>query len=125
MRRHVRIARSADAVWDRIGDPARVAEWFGGLESASVDGDTRVVVTGAGVPMAEEIVTNDPIQRRFQYRIRAPMFRDHLSTLDVIDLGDHTSLVVYAADADPATMALVIAGAAGAALENLKLQMEA
>ena len=40
--------------------------------------------------MPEEIVTNDPIQRRFQYRITAPMFRDHLGTIDVIDLGDGT-----------------------------------
>ena len=48
------------------------------------------------------------------------MFREHLSTLDVIDLGDGTSLVVYSADADPSTMALVIAGAAGNALEHLR-----
>ena len=53
-----------------------------------------------------------------------PMFREHLSTLDVLDLGDGTSLVVYAADANPSTMALVIAGAAGSALEHLKDMME-
>ena len=56
--------------------------------------------------------------------ITGPIFREHLSTLDVLDLGDGTSLVVYAADADPATMALVIAGAAGNALEHLRDLME-
>jgi len=78
----------------------------------------------SGLPMPEEILTNDPLQRRFQYRITAPMIREHLSTLDVLDLGDGTSLVVYSADADPATMALVIAGAAGNALEHLRDLME-
>jgi hypothetical protein len=75
--------------------------------------------------MPEEIVTNDSILRRFQYRITTPMFKEHLSTIDVIDLGDGTSLVIYAADADPGTMALIIAGAAGSALLELRDRLEA
>lgn len=120
----MRIACSADDVWAWIGDAARIAEWFPGIDAATVDGTTRTIVTGAGIAMPEEIVTNDPLQRRFQYRITAPMFREHLSTIDVLDLGDGTSLVVYAADAIPSTMALVIAGAAGDALEHLRTIME-
>ena len=124
MRRQVRIACPPDEVWAIVGDPARIQEWFPGIESSTVDGTTRVIVTGSGLPMPEEIVTNDPLQRRFQYRITAPMLREHLSTLDVLDLDDGTSLVVYSADADPSTMALVIAGAAGNALEHLRTMME-
>ena len=124
VRRSVRIDRPADEVWALVGDPARIAEWFPGIVSATVDGTTRVVTTGAGIPMPEEIVTNDALQRRFQYRITAPIVREHLSTLDVHDLGDGTSLAVYAADADPATMALVIAGAAGNALENVRTMLQ-
>ena len=124
IRRHVRIRRSAADVWERVGDPARIQEWFPGIESSTVDGSSRVITTGAGLPMPEEIITNDPIQRRFQYRITAPMFREHVSTLDVIDLDDGTCLAVYSADADPSTMALVIAGAAGSALEHLRDEME-
>ena len=124
IRRHVQINASADAVWKVIGDPARIAEWFPGIESATVDGSNRVIVTGAGLPMPEQIVTNDPIQHRFQYRITAPMFREHLSTLDVLALDDGTCVAVYSADAVPATMALVIAGAAGNALENVKSIVE-
>jgi hypothetical protein len=111
-------------VWNVIGDPARLADWFPGVTSTTVDGTTRIVTTGAGLPIPEEIVTNDRLQRRFQYRITGPMFREHLSTLDVLDVGDGTSLVVYAADASPAPMALVIAGAAGNALEHLRSMME-
>jgi Polyketide cyclase / dehydrase and lipid transport len=124
VRRSVRIRRPADDVWALIGDPARLPEWFPGIVEATVDGDTRVITTGAGIPMPEQILTNDAIARRFQYRITAPMFREHVSTLDVHDLDDDTCLVVYAADADPATMALVIAGAAGSALEHLRDRME-
>ena len=124
VRRQVRIACSPDEVWALVGDPARIQEWFPGIESSTVEGSNRVVVTGSGLPMPEEILTNDPLQRRFQYRITAPMFREHLSTLDVLDLGDGTSLVVYSADADPSTMALVIAGAAGNALDHLRTMME-
>ena len=124
VRREVRIARAADDVWAWIGDPARLPEWFPGIVSATVDGTTRTIVTGTGIPMPEEIVTNDPLQRRFQYRITAPMFREHLSTIDVLDLGDGTCLAVYGADAIPSTMALVIAGAAGEALEHLRTILE-
>lgn len=124
VRRQVRIARPADEVWALLGDPLRLPEWWPGIVDAQVDGATRVVTTAAGLPMPETILTSDRLQRRFQYRITAPMFREHLSTLDVLDLGDGTSLAVYSADADPATMALVIAGAAGAALERARQILE-
>ena len=124
VRRHVHIKRSAHDVWEVIGDPARIQEWFPGIVSSEVDGTTRVITTGAGLPMPEEIVTHDQLQRRFQYRITAPLFREHLSTLDVLDLDDGTCLVVYGVDAEPATMALVIAGAAGNALEHVRDLLE-
>ena len=124
VRREVRIDRPASDVWAWIGDAGRIAEWFPGIDSAIVEGTTRTIVTGAGLPMPEEIVTNDPLQRRFQYRITAPMFREHLSTIDVVDLGDGTCLAIYGCDAIPSTMALVIAGAAGDALEHLKTIVE-
>jgi len=125
VRRQVRIGCPPEQVWAAIGDPARIAEWFPGIESATVDGSVRVITTGSGLPIPEEILTNDAVQRRFQYRITAPMFQEHLSTLDVLDLEDGTSLVVYAADAVPATLALVIAGAAGNALLHLRTMLEA
>ena len=124
VRRQVRIRRPAAEVWAYAGDPGRIHEWFPGIVASTVDGSTRVITTGSGIPIPEEIVTNDPLQRRFQYRITSGLVREHLSTLDVLDLGDETSLVVYAADANPATMALVIAGAAGNALEHLRDLME-
>jgi uncharacterized protein YndB with AHSA1/START domain len=124
VRRQARIACPPDDVWAIVGDPTRIQEWWPGIVSSVVDGTSRVIMTGSGLPMPEEILTVDPLQRRFQYRITAPMFREHLSTLDVLDLGDGTSLVVYAADADPSTLALIIAGAGGNALDNLRTMLE-
>jgi uncharacterized protein YndB with AHSA1/START domain len=119
VRREVRIECPADEVWAYVGAPERLHEWFPGIEACTVEGDTRVITTGSGIPMPEQLVTIDPLQRRFQYRITAPIVREHLSTIDVIDLGDGTTLVVYSVDADPSTMALVIGGAAGNAIAHL------
>ncbi len=125
VRRQVTIARPPDEVWEAVGDPTRLAEWFPGIVSVTVDGDERTIVTGAGIPMPERILTVDPIQRRFQYRVTSSLFREHLGTIDVLALDDGTSLVVYSTDADPSVMALVIGGAAGDGLRALKHRMEA
>jgi len=124
VRHAVRIHRPADEVWHLAGDPARLHEWFPGITSCTVEGTTRTVTTGTGLALREEILVHDPVQRRFQYRITAPVVREHRGTLDVIDLGDGTSLVVYATDADPRTMALTIGGGTGGALEELRRRLE-
>mgnify|MGYP001820280907 CR=1 FL=1 len=125
VRREVRVHRPADEVWAVVGDPATIHHWFPGIVDATVDGTSRVITTTSGRPMPEEIVTLDHVRRRFQYRLVAPMMRHHLGTIDVHDLGDRTSLVVYATDADPDTLALVIGGATGAAPRELRDQVEA
>ncbi len=124
VRRQVRIARSADDVWAVVGDPTTIAQWFPGIVAAEVDGTARVITTASGIPMPEEIVTNDAIQRRFQYRLTGGIVRNHLGTIDVFDLGDGSSLVAYATDGEPDPMALMIGGATGNALRELKRQLE-
>ena len=124
VRHHLRIHRPADEVWALAGDPARLHEWFPGVVSCQVDGNQRVIVTGTGLPMPEEILVNDSILRRFQYRITAPLFTFHRGTIDVIDLDDGTCLAIYTTEADPRTMALTISGGTAGALDELKRQME-
>lgn len=124
IRRELRIDRPADQVWPLIGEPGRIHEWFPGIESSTVEetdeGVVRTVTLGSGIPLVERVVTNDPIARRFQYRIDGGVFKEHLGTVDVIDLGDGTCLGVYSTDAMPDVMALVIGGASGVALENIR-----
>jgi uncharacterized protein YndB with AHSA1/START domain len=124
IRHEIRIARPAADVWALAGDPTALHTWFPGIVSCTVEGNQRVIVMGTGMPMPEEILVVDHTQRRFQYRITAPLFQHHRGTIDVIDLGDETCLVVYSTEADPRTMALVIAGGSLDALHELKRQME-
>ncbi len=123
-RRQVRIARPADEVWGVVGRPGLLHLWFPGIVDCVVEGDRRQVTVATGVTMNELILTNDPVLRRFQYQLTGPLFTDHLASIDVIDLEDDTCVVIYATDADPATMALVLGGAAGAALDELRRQFE-
>jgi hypothetical protein len=124
IRRELRIDRSAAEVWPLIGDPGRIHEWFPGIVSSTVEetdeGTVRTVTLGTGIPLEEHVVTNDPIAHRFQYRIAGGVFSQHLGTVDLIDLGDGTCLGVYSTDAMPDVMALVIGGASGVALENIR-----
>lgn len=125
VRHHVRIDRPADQVWELAGDPARLHEWFPGLTGCRVDGTSRTIVLGSGMEMPEEIITNDPVQRRFQYRLLLPIVKDHRGTIDVVDLGDDTCVVTYATDCDPRTMALTIGGGTAGALDELARIMHA
>ena len=124
MRYERRIRRTADDVWALVGDPARLHEWFPSITGCTVDGTSRVIVTGAGLPMPEEILVRDDHQRRFQYRVTAPLFRFHRGSIDVIELDDAECLVVYTTDADPRPLALVVGGATAEALDRLQQMME-
>lgn len=124
MRHSISIRRSAADVWQLVGDPARLKEWFPGITSCTVEGASRVIVLGSGLSLPEEILLNDAIQRRFQYRITAPIFKHHRGTIDVIETGGQTCMVVYSTEADPRTMALTIAAGTASALNELKQQME-
>ncbi len=120
IRRQIRINANADEIYALIGDPLTIPTWFPGIVEAKVDGRMRVIKTNAELEMPEEILTNDFISRRFQYKITSPMFQEHLSTIDVIELGPSDSLVVYGVDAVPAMFGLAIAGGASGALLRLK-----
>lgn len=115
----------ADAAWSVIGRPELLHHWFPGIDDCTVDGATRTITTGMGLQLAEELLTNDPLQRRFQYRISGGFFKEHLASIDVIPLDERRCLVTYASDADPATMAIVLGGAMHGALEELARQLEA
>ena len=124
IRHQIRIRRSADDVWARVRDAAGLHTWFPGLTDCKVEGNNRVIFLGSGLAMPEEILAIDDVQRRFQYRITAPIFRHHRGTIDVIELDDQECLVVYSTEADPRTMALTIGGGTAGALDELQRQME-
>ena len=124
VRRERIIGVSADRAWELVGRPELLHHWFPGMVASPVEGTTRTVTTATGVSLAEDILTNDPLQRRFQYRISGGFFAEHLGTIDVIALEGDRCLVTYSSDVDPATMAVVLGGATNAALEELARQLE-
>lgn len=117
-----RIAAPAEAVWSVVKEPASIPYWFPGIQSCTVEGNVRTIKLESGLEMPEEILTVDSILRRFQYRITAPLFRQHLGTIDVHHLGDRDSLCVYSTTAEPGVMALLIGGGTYGALAEIERQ---
>ncbi|MFZ6005280.1 MAG: SRPBCC family protein [Actinomycetota bacterium] len=115
---------SADTAWQVVGRPELLHLWFPGIVDCKVEGTTRTITTGIGLALAEDILTNDPVQRRFQYRIAGGLFKEHLASIDVIALTPTSCVITYASDADPATMAIVLGGATAGALDELAQQLE-
>ena len=124
VRHHVVVGATADRAWQLLGDPSRVAEWYPGITGCTIEGSTRTVMLGSGLEMPEEIVTVDELQRRFQYSLRVPVVRHHLSTIDVLELDERHCCCVYGVDAEPAVMALLIGGNAGDGLVRAKALLE-
>lgn len=124
LRHSVVIGVPAERVWALAGDPARLHEWFPGVTGCEVVGTSRTIHLASGLSLPEEILVHDDAQRRFQYRITAPMFNYHRSTLDIVAIDANSCLAMYSIDCDPRTMALIIAGGAADALLELKAVME-
>jgi hypothetical protein len=125
LRHERRIAAHADVVWTVVTRPESIVEWFPGVVSCTVEGNLRTITLATGLEMPEEILVNDPLQRRFAYRITSPLYRFHFATIDVIALGEKDSLCVYSTSAEPDTLALLIAGGTVGALEQIKRLAEA
>jgi Polyketide cyclase / dehydrase and lipid transport len=123
-RRQRVIQVSADRAWQVLARPELLHLWFPGIVDCEVDGRTRTITTGMGLTLVEDLLTNDSIQRRFQYRISGGVFKEHLASIDVIELTSASCLVTYASDADPAPMAIVLGGAMTSALAELARQLE-
>lgn len=101
-RAHVRLSRSADDVWKVVSNPDSITEWIPGVVASCTSEGRRHVTVADGSEVDEEIITNEPALRRFQYRLvpgGVPV-ESHLATVDVID-DDGSTLVVYAVDVQP------------------------
>jgi ligand-binding SRPBCC domain-containing protein len=120
LRHERRISAPADVVWNVVARPESIVEWFPGVVAATMEGAIRTITLASGIEMPEEILTIDAEQRRFAYRITAPLYRFHLGVIDVIELGDDESLCVYSTTAEPDTLALIIAGGSIGALEEIQ-----
>ena len=124
VRRHIRIARSADDVWKVIGDASAIASWSPNIAASPVSGTRRHIEYVAGFSTEEEIITCDNDLRRFQYRIvEGPASIDYMGTVDVIEDGDD-ALVIYSAAIRPDDLAQYTDETIGRGLAGLKGYLE-
>ena len=119
-----RISADPDTVWSVFCEPDSIHEWFPGVVSCTVEGNIRTITLGTGLSMPEEILTVDPLLRRFQYKVTSPLYHFHLGTIDVIALGPLDSLCVYSTTAVPDALALITGGATDGALDEIKRMAE-
>jgi hypothetical protein len=120
-----RIRADADVVWGVVTVPSSIVEWFPGVLSCTVEGSRRVLTLASGIEMPEEILVNDARQRRFVYRIDSPLYRFHLGSIDVIELGEGDSLCVYSTTAEPDALCLLVGGGTANALIEIARIAEA
>lgn len=120
LRTHLTIDRPADAVWSVVSDAGNISAWFPAVKTSTATSDARECELADGSPLTEEIITNDPELRRFQYRITGGMpVESHLGTVDVIDNGENT-LVVYSTEITPDSLADVLGPAVEDGVHGLK-----
>ncbi|MFJ8912694.1 SRPBCC family protein [Amycolatopsis sp. NPDC102389] len=121
LRSHALINADAELVWRVLSDAANVADWFPAMSGSTGDGERRTVTLRDGSKLEEAVVTSDAYLRRFQYRVVGGDLAvdHHLGTVDVLDLGDGSCLVVYGTEIEPESAAAAFDGAIGDAVANL------
>lgn len=122
LRSDITIDRPADEVWSVVSDAGRISEWFPTILTSTASGNGRSCELQGGVPLEEEIVTNDPALRRFQYRIvgGGVPADSHLGTVDVLPLDGGRSLVVYSTEIAPDELAGTMGPAIDGGVRGLK-----
>ena len=122
LRSHIAIDRPVEEVWAVVSDAGRISEWFPTIVSSTASGNGRSCELEGGVPLEEEIVTNDDELRRFQYRIVGGVVpaESHLSTVDVLGLDGGRSLVVYSTEITPDELAGTMGPAVEGGVRGLK-----
>jgi hypothetical protein len=115
-----RIAASADTVWNIVRDPRSIPQWFPGITSCDVEGKLRTIHLANGMSIPEEIIVSDDIIRRFAYKVVSPLYKMHLGTIDVHEIGPNDTLCVYSTTAEPDVWALVIGGGSYSALDEIQ-----
>ncbi|HEX4530373.1 MAG TPA: SRPBCC family protein [Acidimicrobiia bacterium] len=122
-RAEITINRSADDVWETVGNFGDVT-WMPGVERSELDGDDRIVET-VGMRLVEHQYSRDDEGRTLTYGIVAGDVRPelHRATITVMPAG-RGCFVTWDVEADDA-MVEAMQGAYVGALTALKEQLEA
>ena len=121
-RAEITIDRSADDVWEKVGNFGDLL-WMPGVESCELDGDDRVLGM-FGMRIVERLYARDDEARTLTYGIVDGDMKPevHRATITVMPAGSG-SFVTWDVEADDA-MVEVMQGAYTGALAALKEQLE-
>lgn len=121
IRSHTVLDHDAATVWATIRRIGAVADWFPSMTHSEATPTGRAVTLADGTRLVEETVTLDEDLRRYQYRIVGGDLvpESHLGTIDVIDLGEGRSVLVYGSDVVPTEVAVAFDGAISEAVAAL------
>ncbi|MEN0137857.1 MAG: SRPBCC family protein [Rhodococcus sp. (in: high G+C Gram-positive bacteria)] len=126
IRSHAILDHDAASVWAVVRDVGSVADWFPSMAQSEPSSSGRRVTLADGSMLIEDTVTLDDDLRRLQYRVTGGDLTvdSHLGTIDVIDLGDGRSVLVYGSDVEPAEIAEAFDGAIGEAVSGLDAYLD-
>lgn len=123
-RAEVRVEQSPDEVWAVVGDFGRLAEWSPGIDSCTVEGQDRTIVTG-GMEFVERLVHRDEATRTLVYGVLPsgvmPITR-HEATVAVEPAGSG-SLVSWSFEIEPDQLTDVLLGAYQQGLDALRAHL--
>lgn len=93
--RAIDIEATADAVWAKISDTARISELISFISRSEQTGDDRICTMEGGGILNEQIVTVDPTAKRVVYAITASPLNMafHAASMQVEERGRGSRLV--------------------------------
>ena len=124
-------ARSADNVWEIVGDTAGVADWLPAVEKCWMEGDVRVLELAGGSGQAKERITEvNSNERYYTYEmVEGPAagksFTGRFAVVKV-DGGaqiDWTAVFVAGSAEEGAALKAAVAGMYRGGLDNLRAKL--
>ncbi|MFJ9387659.1 SRPBCC family protein [Nocardioides sp. NPDC101246] len=121
IRSHAVLDHDAATVWATVREVGAVSDWFPAITHSEATDAGRDVTLADGTRLIEETVTLDDALRRYQYRITGGDLvpESHLGTIDVVDLGEGRTVLVYGSDVEPVEVAAAFDGAISEAVAAL------
>jgi hypothetical protein len=128
VRKAITIGRSADEVWDAVGDAGalhtRVAPHVVTRCTLAAAGEERIVTFVNGVVLRELIISNDPAARRLAWSAQSDQWQHHNASIIVTPLGERSCEVVWTADVLPHSAGALMQQYLTMGLESMKSHMD-
>jgi hypothetical protein len=126
IQKEIVIDAAIDFVWDAVRDVGAVHQRLtpGVLTDSHRDGEARVVTFASGLVARELIVTIDDTARRIAYASVGGRLRHHNASIQLFEVSDHRTQLVWITDLLPDEMAPTINGLVEQGSQIMKRTLE-